>query len=132
MQKLAWFVGIPSELQQKCDEIDELAARFIFEYPFHPARQPKLHNIVQTLKTRSENNFSAFMSLLFELDGAYRTSEANGILQLTHPLIHKAKPTVVNVDPTLRGLNTAYDSRSTAPTASSAFLSQSVTILPMG
>ena len=109
MQKLAWFVGIPSELQQKCDEIDELAARFIFEYPFHPARQPKLHNIVQTLKTRSENNFSAFMSLLFELDGAYRTSEANGILQLTHPLIHKAKPTVVNVDPKLCGLNTAYD-----------------------
>ena len=33
----------------------------------------------------------------------------HSMLQLTHPLIHKAKPTVVNVDPKLCGRNTAYD-----------------------
>ena len=49
------------------------------------------------------------MSLLFDLDGAYRTSEGNGILQVTHPLILRAKATVVNSDATLRGLNAAYD-----------------------
>jgi hypothetical protein len=81
-------------------------ARYIFEYPFHAARQPKLNNIVQALKTRSDNNFSTFVSLLYDLDGTYHTADA-----LTHPLINKpeAKPTVVNADPTLRGLNTEYD-----------------------
>ena len=109
MQKLTWLLGISSALDDKCDTIDELAARYIFQYPFHPARQPKLHAIVESLKTRSENNFAAFMSLLFDLDGAYRTSEGNGILQVTHPLILRAKATVVNSDATLRGLNAAYD-----------------------
>jgi hypothetical protein len=31
------------------------------------------------------------------------------MLQLTHPLITKANPTTVKADPTLRGLNTAFD-----------------------
>ena len=31
------------------------------------------------------------------------------MLLLTHPLIHKAKPTMVNADTTVRGLNAAYD-----------------------
>ena len=85
-----WFIGIPSALDKNCDTIDELAARYIHEYPFHPTRQPKLHGIVQSLKTRSENNFATFMSLLFDLDGAYRTSDGHSILQVrskvTHPL----------------------------------------------
>ena len=109
LSRLSWFLGIPPALDQNSYAIDELAARYIFEYPFHPARQPKLHSIVQSLKTRSENNFDTFMRLLFELDGAYRTSETNSILQVTHPLILKTKPTVVNPDQSLRGLNAAYD-----------------------
>jgi len=109
MQRVSLLTGVSSELEEKCDELDEIAAEYVLQYPFHPARQPKLYNVVQTLKARSDNNSRAFKSRLYDLDGAYPTLEGPGVLQLTHPLITKGKPTVVNADPTLRGLNTAYD-----------------------
>jgi len=108
-QKVSLLTGVSSELEEKCDELDEIAAEYIFQYPFHPARQPKLYNVVQTLKARSDNNSRTFKSRLYDLDGTYHTKEGPSRLQLTHPLITKGKPTVVNADPTLRGLNTAYD-----------------------
>ena len=73
MQKVSLFAGISSELEEKCDELDEIAAQYIFQYPFHAARQPKLYNVVQTLKARSDNNSRTFKSRLYDLDGTYPT-----------------------------------------------------------
>ena len=61
-QRVSLLTGISSELEQKCDELNEIAAQYIFQYPFNAARQPRLYNVVQTLKARSDN-FRTFMSL---------------------------------------------------------------------
>jgi hypothetical protein len=77
-----------------------MAAHFIFDFPFHAVCQKNLYDLVQSLKSRSDNDFDTFKTLLFNLDGAYETRERNGMLQRTHSLITNAMPTRPQSRPT--------------------------------
>jgi len=111
LQKFILFGGIPSDLEDRCDELDRMAARYVFDFPFHAVRHKNLYDLVQSLKSRSDNDFETFVALIFNMDGAYTTKEPNAapVLQLTHPLITNANSTTIKPDPKLRGLNTVVD-----------------------
>ncbi len=111
LQKFILYGGIPSYLEDRCDELDRMAARYVFDFPFHAVRHKNLHDLVQSLKSRSDNDFETFVTLIFNMDGAYTTKEPNdaSVLQLTHSLITNANSTTIKPDPKLRGLNTVVD-----------------------
>ena len=111
LQKFILFGGIPLDLEDRCNELDRMAARYIFDFPLHAVRHKNLYDLVQSLKSRSDNDFETFVTLLYNMDGAYTVQEpgAAPVLQLTRSLITNANSTTIKPDPKLRGLNTVID-----------------------
>jgi hypothetical protein len=109
-QRFSLFGGIPSDFEDRCDELDRMAARYVFDYPFHAVCQKNLYDLVQSLKSRSDNDFDTFATLIYNVDGAYTTREPRGpVVQLACPLITNANSSTIKPDPKLRGLNTVID-----------------------
>ena len=99
LQKFILYGGIPSYLEDRCDELDRMAARYVFDYPFHAVRHKNLHDLVQSLKSRSDNDFDTFATLIYNVDGAYTTREPRGpVVQLACPLITNANSSTIKPD----------------------------------
>ena len=100
LAKLNLYLGIPSAYARQLHLLDTLAARYVHDAILCPIRHKTLHDIIDPLKIRSNENFDTFKGLLFNLDGAYPVVEDNSILQVTYSLIGKRIPATVSADPT--------------------------------
>jgi hypothetical protein len=98
-------IRLPMEYSEVFEDIDNVVASFLFDAPIDPTRQPKIANMLDTLKQRA-TSLEDFRDKLYKLNGAGKCLD-NDILPTQFQLIGKPVHTGVRFPPEFTSVNPA-------------------------
>ena len=102
----SWLnIRLPMEYSKVFDDVDDVVASFLFDAPIDPTRQPKIANMLNTLKQRA-TSLEDFRDKLYKLNGAGKCLD-NDILPMQFQLIGKPVHTEVRFPPEFTRMNSA-------------------------
>ena len=102
----SWLnIRLPMEYSKVFEDVDDVVASFLFDAPIDPTRQPKIANMLNTLKQRA-TSLEDFRDKLYKLNGAGKCLD-NDILPMQFQLIGKPVHTEVRFPPEFTRMNSA-------------------------
>ena len=96
---------LPIEYSKVFEDIDDIVASFLFDASIDPSRQPKIANMLDTLKQRAKS-LEDFRDKLYKLNGAGKCLD-NDILPTQFQLIGKPVHTGLRFPPEFTSVNPA-------------------------
>jgi hypothetical protein len=103
---MSWLnLRLPIEYSEVFEDLDNVVASFLFDAPIDPTRQPKIANMLNTLKQRA-TSLEDFRDKLYKLNGAGKCVD-NDILPTQFQLIGKPVHTGVRFPPEFTSVNPA-------------------------
>jgi hypothetical protein len=98
-------IRLPIEYSEVFEDLDNKVASFLFDAPIDPTRQPKIANMLKTLK-QSAKSLEDFRDKLYKLNGAGKCLD-HDILPAQFQLIGKPVHTGVRFPPEFTSVNPA-------------------------